>query len=80
MDTVKTRMTNLFLQLGLDASPKAIERFILEHPLPQEMNIIDAPFWTEAQRQLIKELLTSDGDWAVVVDQLNESLHEPDSK
>ncbi|MDX3774715.1 DUF2789 domain-containing protein [Chromatiaceae bacterium AAb-1] len=80
MDTVKTRMTNLFLQLGLDASPEAIERFILEHPLSQEVNIIDAPFWTEAQRQLIRELLTSDGDWAVVVDQLNESLHEPDVK
>ena len=79
MTNAKTRMTNLFLQLGLDASPAGIERFILDNHLPPEMNIIDAPFWTTAQRQLLKELLSVDGNWTVVVDQLNESLHEPDS-
>lgn len=78
MDTVQTRMTNLFRQLGLDATPAGIERFILDHPLQPEVHLLDAPFWTDAQQQLLKELLCSDGDWAVVVDQLNESLHEPD--
>ena len=76
MDTVHARMTNLFLQLGLDASPEAIETFIAEHFLPAEVNIVDAPFWNDGQRQLLRELLNSDGEWALVVDQLNESLHE----
>ncbi len=30
----------------------------------------------EAQRQFIVEKMKSDGSWAIVVDQLNESLHE----
>ena len=76
---VKTRMTNLFLQLGLEATPAAIERFIVDHPLPPALDIVDAPFWNAAQRQLLKELLAADANWAVVVDQLNESLHEPDA-
>tara|TARA_A100001391_G_scaffold199537_1_gene182660 strand:- start:3998 stop:4249 length:252 start_codon:yes stop_codon:yes gene_type:complete len=76
MDTVHARMTNLFLQLGLDASPRGIEDFIAGHDLPPEVNIVDAPFWNEGQRQLLRELLNSDAEWAVVVDQLNESLHE----
>ncbi|KAF0807166.1 hypothetical protein A6D6_01165 [Alcanivorax xiamenensis] len=79
MDTVQARMTNLFLQLGLDASPEGIERFIAGHFLPAEMNILEAPFWSDPQRQLLRELLNNDAEWAVVVDQLNESLHEEDA-
>lgn len=78
MDTVHASMTNLFLQLGLDASPEGIKRFIVEHYLSPEVNIIDAPFWNDGQRQLLRELLNNDAAWALVVDQLNESLHEGD--
>lgn len=76
MDTVQVRMTNLFRQLGLDASPEGIARFIATHYLPPDIGLLQAPFWTAAQQQLLNELLCSDGDWALVVDQLNESLHE----
>jgi len=31
---------------------------------------------SEAQRQFLSEKIASDGEWAIVVDQLNESLHE----
>ena len=47
------RMTNLFLQLGLDASEAAIADFIQRHQLPADVAITDAPFWSEAQRQLL---------------------------
>ena len=47
------RMTNLFLQLGLDASEEAIAEFIGSHQLPADVHIVDAPFWTEGQRQFI---------------------------
>lgn len=74
MANVTARMTNLFLQLGLDASEEAIVRFISEHHLAPEVHILEAEFWTESQRQLLKELLCSDGEWSLVVDQLNEAL------
>lgn len=74
--TTIPRMTNLFLQLGLDASEEAIAEFIGQHQLPADIHIIDAPFWTEAQRQFIAEKLEIDGTWTTVVDQLNEALHD----
>lgn len=76
MSGVRPRMTHLFEQLGLDASEEAIQQFIETHQLNAETNIADADFWTDAQRQFIVEKIQSDGSWAIVVDQLNESLHE----
>lgn len=77
MDTVQVRMTNLFHQLGLDASEKGIAEFISSHQLPADVRLVDAPFWSEAQRQLLDEMLKANARWAPVVDQLNEVLHEP---
>lgn len=71
------RMTNLFLQLGLDATPEAIAEFIRTHQLEYGVEVIDANFWNEGQRQFLQEKLESDGEWALVVDQLNEALHDP---
>ncbi len=76
MDETTPRMTNLFLQLGLDADEPAIARFIQDHQLPLDIRIGEAPFWNEGQRQFIREKIDSDGAWAIVIDQLNESLHE----
>jgi len=69
-------MTNLFLQLGLDAEESAIADFIVKHQLPTEVDLLDAPFWSEAQRQFLAEKKAADGEWTTIVDQLNESLHE----
>lgn len=71
------RMTNLFLQLGLDATPEGVARFIGAHRLPDAVNVLDAEFWNDGQRQVLKEMLCSDGEWALVVDQLNEALRAP---
>ncbi|NLW03729.1 MAG: DUF2789 domain-containing protein [Pseudomonadaceae bacterium] len=76
MAKVTARMTNLFLQLGLDATEEGIARFIGEHNLAPEVSVLEADIWTESQRQLLKELLCSDGDWSLVVDQLSEALRE----
>ncbi|MGB3392833.1 MAG: DUF2789 domain-containing protein [Stenotrophomonas sp.] len=76
MDETLPRMTNLFLQLGLDASEQAIAQFIDDHQLPRETGIAEASCWNEGQRQFLREKLESDGVWAIVIDQLNESLHE----
>ncbi|MDY7219105.1 DUF2789 family protein [Denitrificimonas sp. JX-1] len=75
--TVEVRMTNLFLQLGLDASPEGVARFIKENRLPDNVGIIEADIWSDGQRQMLNEMLCSDGEWAVVVDQLSEALRAP---
>lgn len=76
MNTVTPRMTNLFLQLGLDSSPEAIERFMFDNELPEDVHILDAKFWTESQAQMLREMLCSDAEWALVVDQLSQALRD----
>ena len=57
MITTEPRMTNLFLQLGLDASDAAIARFIVDHQLPAEVAMVEAPYWNDGQRQFLAEQL-----------------------
>lgn len=76
MSNAVPRMTNLFLQLGLDASDEGIARFIETHQLPVDVHVWDAPYWSDAQRQFLNEQIRADAAWAIIVDQLSESLHE----
>ncbi|AWH30374.1 DUF2789 domain-containing protein [Stenotrophomonas sp. YAU14A_MKIMI4_1] len=76
MITTEPRMTNLFLQLGLDASAEGIAQFIDSHQLATEVEVVDAPYWNDAQRQFLAESLEADAAWTTVVDELNEALHE----
>ena len=76
MSNAVPRMTNLFLQLGLDASEAGIADFIRTHQLPADMALADAPCWNAAQRQFLIEQVRADAAWAIVVDQLSESMHE----
>lgn len=76
MSQTRPRMTHLFEQLGLDASDAAIELFIVTHQLNAHTKITEADYWSDAQHQFLAEKIKSDGEWAIVVDQLNESLHE----
>lgn len=80
MNTVRPRMTNVFEQLGLDSSEAAIAEFIKTHQLDAHIHISDAPFWDDGQRAFIKEKLAVDDNWATIVDQLNEVLHEDSTK
>ncbi len=80
MNTTQPRMTHLFQQLGLDASETAIAGFIKSHQLDADVYISAAPYWNDAQRAFIAEKLASDDNWATIVDQLNESLHEDSVK
>ena len=53
-----------------------IAKFIETHQLDADTSIVQANIWSESQRQFLAEKIKSDGEWALVVDQLNESLHE----
>ncbi|WP_298142714.1 DUF2789 family protein [uncultured Acinetobacter sp.] len=76
MTQVRPRMTHLFEQLGLDSSEQAIQLFISTHQLPAATKITEADYWSAGQRQFLAEKIKSDGEWAIIVDQLNEALHE----
>ncbi|SDG55305.1 Protein of unknown function [Onishia taeanensis] len=67
--------SELFEQLGLPADDASIQAFIERHsPLPEDIELADAPFWNRSQAALIRSALEEDADWAEVVDQLNAAL------
>ncbi len=70
-------LADLFAQLGLDNEPAAMRDFVAQHrPLPMTICLSDAPFWSASQAALIKQKLSDDSDWALIVDTLNVQLRE----
>jgi hypothetical protein len=75
METSFHQFSDLFAQLGLPSDEAGIRGFISGHaPLPQDVELWEAPFWTPAQATLLREELADDADWAETVDQLNLAL------
>ncbi|WP_116472364.1 DUF2789 domain-containing protein [Zobellella maritima] len=74
MEHIIHPFSELFEQLGLDASHEGIEHFLASHRLPPDMELVDAPFWSKAQASFLKEGLQDDSDWAEIIDHLNVSL------
>lgn len=75
METPFHRFTDLFAQLGLPSDSAGIATFIGRHaPLRGDLQLADAPFWSPAQAQLLRETLCADADWAEVVDALDAAL------
>jgi hypothetical protein len=67
--------SELFKQLGLGNQPEEIEAFLREHaPLPTDIKLPDASFWTAAQSDFLREARDSDSDWSEIVDTLNAAL------
>lgn len=69
------RLGELFRQLGLPDDEASMRAFIETHaPLPDSVALPEAPWWTPAQAQLLREALSEDADWAELVDQLDARL------
>ena len=76
MESTVHPFSELFAQLGLADDNASIQQFIATHsPIPNDMRLEDAPFWSTAQSQLVREERRDDADWAMVVDRLNVALH-----
>lgn len=76
MEPSQHPFSELFAQLGLADDSASIQSFIAAHsPMPDGMRLEDAPFWSAAQAQLLREERQDDADWAMVVDRLNVALH-----
>ncbi|WP_434563693.1 DUF2789 family protein [Pseudomonas sp. R1-6] len=76
MEQPSHELSTLFDQLGLPSDGKAIDDFIMAHPLDPNTKLVDAPFWSNQQQDLLREWLLADGEEAVLVDQLNVRLHD----
>jgi hypothetical protein len=73
-------MNTLFDQLGLESSDEKITAFIEKNkPIPLEIPLHQAYFWGDEQQALLKQLISEDADWAIVVDDLNARLRESKS-
>lgn len=79
MDTNEVTLENLFAQLGLDNEQADIDAFVDSHQLDADQKISEADFWSDGQRQFLKEALQADNHWAPVVDDLNALLHRDHS-
>ncbi len=64
----------LFAQLGLPSNPAAVNEFCARYRLARQLHIADAPFWTEAQAQFLREAWNDDADWVPVIDALAARL------
>lgn len=75
MELPEHNLETLFEQLGLDNSDEAIEEFINRHkPVPHDLLLHEADFWSPAQAAFLKEAVEDDADWAMVVDSLDAML------
>ena len=78
MDTTAHTLEQLFAQLGLADDTESIERFIAQHsPLPGEILLCDAPFWSQSQGTFLRNAWKSDSDWVPMVDTLDSMLRKP---
>ena len=78
METFDHQFTALFEQLGLASDPANIALFISNNaPLPADIRLASAPFWTSAQAQFLCDAVRHDADWAVAVDALDSALRTP---
>ncbi|MDO6387030.1 MULTISPECIES: DUF2789 domain-containing protein [Uliginosibacterium] len=68
-------MNALFAQLGLAADDAAINAFIAAHgPLRGDARLAEASFWSPSQREMLRNEVCVDADWAGVIDQLDARL------
>lgn len=75
MNTTFHRFSELFAQLGLPTDPASVAGFLqANRPLPGHVALADAPFWSPAQANLLREEWADDADWAEVVDRLDAAL------
>ena len=70
-------LSSLFDQLGLDNEDSSIEHFINHHkPVPGDVELHQAEFWSRSQSDFIKQMKDEDADWVGIIDQLDVMLRQ----
>ncbi|MCK8047080.1 DUF2789 domain-containing protein [Shewanella sp. 1CM18E] len=76
MDTTPQDLSHLFLQLGLANDQSAIEQFIDDHQLPDNILLHQANFWSPSQKHFLVESFNEDAQWTEVIDHLDTLLRK----
>ncbi|MDD1795232.1 DUF2789 domain-containing protein [Enterovibrio makurazakiensis] len=76
MEVFEHDLEHLFQQLGLSSDAADIRKFIEEHGLSDDDNLLTATFWTTSQRQFLDEAKSQDADWAEQIDILDTLLRK----
>lgn len=80
MNTTQPHFAALFAQLGLPDDDQSIAEFLVKHrSMAQDMRLAEAPYWTPSQAAFLREALSQDAEWALVVDQLSKALQAPEA-
>lgn len=75
MDTPFHPLSELFKQLGLPAAPAEIEAWLERHrPVAQGCALAEAPVWSPAQADFLRQAVADDADWALPAEALYEQL------
>lgn len=75
MENQQHTIHQLFAQLGLPDDPASVDAFIVTHaPLPHDIRLADASFWTPTQAAFLRAEIAEDADWSAVVDTLDARL------
>lgn len=75
MENQQHTIHHLFAQLGLPDDPASVDAFIATHaPLPHDVRLADASFWTPTQAAFLRAEIAEDADWSAVVDTLDARL------
>ncbi|MEY8879744.1 MAG: DUF2789 domain-containing protein [Leptothrix sp. (in: b-proteobacteria)] len=75
MQSQQHTMSDLFAQLGLKDDRASIESFIRHHrPLPDDVELTDAPFWSPTQAAFLRAEHDKDADWVGPIDVLDVRL------
>lgn len=78
MNTTLPHFAALFAQLGLPDDDQSIAEFLAKHrSMTHGLRLAEAPYWTPSQAAFLREALSQDAEWAVVVDQLSKALESP---
>ena len=72
---VQVTLEHLFLKLGLDSSEKDMDRFVDDHQLTTDVELVNASFWNENQRTFLEQNIHANNEWAMMIQILNELLH-----
>jgi len=69
------RFRDLFAQLGLPADEASIGHFLRIHARAADgLRLPEAPCWSPAQAEFLRDALTQDSDWSGLADQLGAVL------
>ena len=75
MQNVQITLEALFQTLGLASDEKDMDLFVDHHQLDASVKLENAPFWNDEQRQILANYKSTNEEWVIIIDLLDELLH-----